>query len=254
MTALIAGAAAVVAVYFLLKWYSDASVKQIKTSAKWIGAGILILGVGLLAVTGRLGAAMALLGALFAWAWRVFHMVNAARQFTGMFRSFGFGQGFGAGQGASGASQVTSAFLSMSLDLSSGAMDGMVTAGRFRGFRLSQMARDDLFALLTEVAGDTDSARLLEAYLDRSHPDWRESAGPGPDAPPPAAASAMTRDEALRVLGLKEGAGEAEIKAAYRKLMAQLHPDRGGSDYLAAKVNQAKDILLKSGTSSSFKG
>lgn len=242
MTPLLLGVAVVVAIYFLLKWYSEASVKEIKSSAKWIGATVLLLGIGVLAVTGRLGAAFGLLMAFCAWAWRVFHMVNAARQFTGMFRSFGFGRGVGTG--GSRASQVTSSYLDMSLDLGTGAMDGEVTAGTQKGRRLSQMALADLLALLNEVASDPDSARLLEAYLDRSHPDWRESTGAGSSGPPPAA-GAITREEALRILGLREGADEADVKAAYRRLMGQLHPDRGGSDYLAAKVNQAKDFLLK---------
>ena len=241
---LLLGVAVVVAIYFLLKWYSDASAKQIKSSAKWIGAGILLLGIGLLAATGRLGAAFGLLMAFFAWAWRVFHMVSTARQFGGMFSSFGFGQGFGAGQGPSGASQVKSAFLNMTLDLSSGAMDGMVTAGTARGRRLTEMPLDDLLGLLHEVENDPDSARLLEAFLDRAHPDWRETSGAGPSPAPPAA-GAMSREEALRILGLQGEASHDDIKAAYRRLMAQLHPDRGGSDYLAAKVNQAKDFLLK---------
>jgi hypothetical protein len=247
MIPVLLGLAAVVAVVFLLKWYADASVKQIKSSAKWLGVTVLLLGIAGLAVTGRLGAAFALLVAFFGWAWRVFHMVNMARQFSGMFRSFGFGQGFGpgvgGGAGAGNASHVTSAFLDMTLDLATGAMDGEVTAGSARGRRLGRMALADLLALRQEVAADPDSERLLEAYLDRVHPDWRETAGAGAAGAPPAA-GAMTRDEALRILGLKEGAGPDEIKAAYRKLMGQLHPDRGGSDYLAAKVNQAKDFLL----------
>lgn len=252
MIPLLLGLAAVIAVVFLLKWYADADVKQIKSSAKWIGVTVLLLGIAGLAVTGRLGAAFALLIAFFGWAWRVFHMVTMARQFSGMFRSFGFGQGFGGGAGAGNASQVTTAYLNMVLDLSSGAMDGEVTAGSARGRRLSQMTLDDLFTLRRELASDPDSERLLEAYLDRAHPDWRETAGAGPagagggTAPP---ASAMTRDEALRILGLQEGAGPDDIKAAYRRLMSQLHPDRGGSDYLAAKVNQAKDFLVKGTTS-----
>ena len=248
MSALLLGFAAVVAIYFLLKWYSDASVKQIKASAKWIGAGILLLGVGILAVTGRLGAAFGLLMALFAWAWRVFHMVSSFRQFGNMFRSAGFGRGYGAGAPGANASRVTSAFLDMTLDLGSGTMDGRVTAGRAQGRLLSGMTLPELLDLLRETAGDPDSERLLEAYLDRTHPDWRGTAGAEPGTGPgaaPAASGAMSREEALRILGLKDGAGRQDIKEAYRRLMAQLHPDRGGSDYLAAKVNQAKDFLLK---------
>ncbi len=244
MGALLLGLAVVVAVYFLMKWYADADVKQIKSSAKWIGVTILLLGIVVLAGTGRLGAAIGLLMAFFAWAWRVFHMVNSLRQFSGMFRSFGFGRGLGAGPGAATASNVTSAFLSMTLDLSSGAMDGEVTAGRWRGRRLSELALGDLKELLKEVSGDPDSVNLLEAYLDRTHNDWREGVGGDRSSPPPGT-GAMSRDEALRILGLPATAGRDEIKAAYRRLMAQLHPDRGGSDYLAAKVNQAKDFLLR---------
>jgi DnaJ-domain-containing protein 1 len=125
-------------------------------------------------------------------------------------------------------------------------MDGEVKQGRFQGRRLKDLDLTALLAFLQEVSADQDSVGLVEAYLDRTHPDWRETAGSGESsAANPPSSSTMTAEEAYRILGLKPGAGNDDIKAAYRRLMGQLHPDHGGSDYLAAKVNQAKDFLLK---------
>lgn len=159
------------------------------------------------------------------------------------------------GPSSTGASTVETATLRMTLDHTSGEIDGEVLSGPHAGHKLSGMARDDLITLLTACRrDDPDSAPLLEAFLDRVHgPEWREDepardagtehggrqAGgyrPGSDG--------MTREEALRILDLDEGAGPDDIKRAHRQLMKQFHPDHGGSSYLATRINQAKDILL----------
>jgi hypothetical protein len=127
----------------------------------------------------------------------------------------------------------------MTLDRETGALDGEVRAGRFAGAPLGQLSLDQLCALLAECQGeDEQSARLLEAYLDRTHPGWR-------DRTPPPVSGQMSRAEALQVLGLGDGAGPDEIRDAHRRLMLKLHPDLGGSDYLAGKINLARDVLLE---------
>lgn len=153
----------------------------------------------------------------------------------------------GGGRRAPGTkSTVSSAFLAMELDHDSGAMDGRVLGGAFTDRTLDSLDVEELQKLYREIAIDPESLALLEAYLDRRLPGWREDlegdraagAGGAPDAGP------MTDEEAYQVLGLSPGADEAEIRAAHRRLMKGVHPDQGGSTFLAAKINEAKDRLL----------
>jgi hypothetical protein len=141
-------------------------------------------------------------------------------------------------------SQVRSDFIEMELDHDTGAMRGRVLKGRMEGVTLDALDVPALMSLLPEI--DEESRALLMAYLDRREPGWREHADAG------AAAGArdvnsgkMTEEEAYQILGVQPGASAAEIGRAHRALMKKLHPDQGGSTYLAARVNQAKDLLLK---------
>ncbi len=238
MTALLIGLLVLVGVVQVLRWFAHADVKTVRKTINWGGIGLILLIIAFLAVTGRIGGAIAGLVVLFGWVMRVLSMVQMSRQFSAMFRSAFTGQ-FG---GMPHTSDVESEFFAMTLNHANGNMNGEVKRGRFRGRRLSTLGLEDLRALLREVQNDADSVSLLETYLDRAHPDWREQGG-GPSTPTPS--GTMTAEEAYRVLGLKPDASDADVKAAYRRLMGQMHPDHGGSDYLAAKVNQAKDFLLK---------
>jgi hypothetical protein len=145
-------------------------------------------------------------------------------------------------------SKVKSVLLEMELDHDSGAMAGQVTAGPYAGQALDRLGMADLAALMRDcLTRDPDGARLLEAYLDRRSPGWREDAQRNGDAGQRGAAGtgAMTQQEAYDILGLQPGAGEEAIREAHRALMKRIHPDAGGTSGLAARVNQAKDVLLK---------
>jgi len=140
-------------------------------------------------------------------------------------------------------SEVRTGVLVMELDHDSGSMDGEVLTGRFAGRRLSAMPLADLKALAQDCADAGDqSLELLEAYLDRHHDGWRQ--GGGGERGASSASGPMDAAEARAILGVGPDAGEPEIRAAHRRLMKLYHPDHGGSSYLAAKVNRAKDVLL----------
>ena len=137
--------------------------------------------------------------------------------------------------------EVRTSFLQAWIDHGSGDVGGTVLAGRFTGRTLDALSDVELLELRGECAADPDSLRVLEAYLDRRlGADWRTKQ----QAPPRGPRTDMTREEALAVLGLKEGATADEIRAAYRRLIQRMHPDVGGSADLAARINRAKDVLL----------
>lgn len=143
-------------------------------------------------------------------------------------------------------SRVSTSLIAMELDHDSGRMEGEVLAGPLKGKLLSSLNEPEMQTLYRHAAGLNDQSRaLLEAWLDRNRAGWRERWNEKPESPSRASSTAMTKGEALAVLGLKDGASSDDIRTAHRRLMKEFHPDRGGSDYLAAKINQAKDVLLQ---------
>jgi hypothetical protein len=156
--------------------------------------------------------------------------------------------GFGARtqKSAGQVSRVRSAFVEMELDHDTGAMRGRILAGPREGASLDAL---DVATLTGFLAGiDEESRALLMAYLDRREPRWRDhvqgdaAAGTGRSA---WSTGKMTEEEAYQILGLQPGASAEDIGRAHRSLMKKLHPDQGGSTYLAARVNEAKDVLLR---------
>ncbi|MBU8539830.1 J domain-containing protein [Falsiroseomonas tokyonensis] len=228
MAWLILGLLGLVGLLGLLKLFVAAKPAQVKAALAFLAAGLgLALLVALLA-SGR--------GAQAIWALVLFGPV-IWRWWQGRRAAGTFARGGAASPGQ--ASDVETAWLAMALDHDSGRMTGRVKAGRYAGADLAQLDLPDLLALMAELAAqDPEGMPLLEAWLDRSHPDWREA------APPPPPGGPMGRAEALAVLGLAEGASPEAIRAAHRRLMRSAHPDQGGSDWLAARLNAARDALL----------
>jgi hypothetical protein len=143
-------------------------------------------------------------------------------------------------------SRITTEHLEMELDHDTGEMRGRVLKGLFKDRDIDSLSPADM-ALLWQDCRHTDpqSAQLIEAYLDRVHPSWREDMARGESDMSRGPDGRMDLEEALDILGLKPGADAEDIRRAHRDLMLKLHPDRGGSTYLAAKINEAKDVALK---------
>ena len=149
-------------------------------------------------------------------------------------------------------SGVRTEALEMVLDHDSGQMEGTCRKGRFAGKALSSLGHHELLQLLMELrVTDAKGALLMEAYLDRRTPGWRDLRSGHSDREEPRQSrgrhGGMTTTEAYDVLGLKAGAKEVEIRAAHRRLMMKFHPDQGGSTNLAARINEAKETLLARG-------
>lgn len=234
MTNLLLAAAILFAAWFLIRLFARTPPAQLARMVKG-GAGALILAfAGLLFVRGRIDFAIAV-GGVGLWLLGL----GAAPQWLDAFRSVG-------GARAS-VSKVRSGLLQMELDHDTGALDGDVLDGPYSGRRLSTLSMDELLDLMRQCrAGDGEGARLLEAYLDRRAPGWREADQSHAHGRGGGRLSAtMTEDEAYEVLGLGKEATAEDISRAHRALMKKLHPDHGGTTSLAARVNEAKDILMR---------
>lgn len=215
---------------WLIRKFAKTSPSQVPGLTRKLAGGALIALSGLLALRGMMAYAVP----LFALG-------------LGMLgQSAAFPNGFPWAQKSTGQkSRVATAILAMELDHDTGKMTGQVLAGPFKGARLEEMDPNDLQSLYSYCARASDqSVSLLEAWLDRNNPAWRDT-WKGTDKARQSNSGLMSHDEALAVLGLKSGATNDDIRNAHRRLMKDFHPDRGGSDYLAAKINQAKDILLQ---------
>ncbi len=144
-------------------------------------------------------------------------------------------------------SNVRTAAFEMQLDHETGDMDGTILFGDHTGETLNQLHMDNITAMFTQLENDLESQALLETYLDRRSPGWREDTDRHASSGETASASTgpMSHEEAHQVLGLQPGASIDQIRDSHRRLMKSFHPDSGGTTFLAAKINEAKDILLR---------
>jgi hypothetical protein len=240
MAYLALGIAFLLALLLLGRAFVNADPAVLARGVRWGAIVFAILLLVVLIVSEQLGSALALTGGL----------LTLALRGRALWQHFHTASGPPPGQ----TSEVETDTLRMTLDHDSGTMRGTVRRGPHQGRRLNELSLAELVALWRECrAEDEASAKLLETYLDRTAPDWRGGGARSDDDRDAAgrrsgggrATAAMTREEAYEILGLPQGAGAHEIKAAHRRLMLKLHPDQGGSTYLAARINQAKDLLTK---------
>ncbi|MGD9502124.1 MAG: DnaJ domain-containing protein [Methyloceanibacter sp.] len=237
MVYFLAGCALLVLVLLAGRKLASANPSSLATALRRIGGVLAIAAAGFLIVRGALPLAIPL--AVFGFA--------LLRQGSGL----GLGDPFGSARKAPGQkSRVKTGRLEVELDHDSGAMEGKCLTGRFAGRPLSSLSDSEAMALLAELHKEgAPEAAIMEAYLDWRLPDWRErgsKAGEGATSGRRQAkgGTQMSAEEAYDVLGIRPDASEEEIRQAHRRLMMKMHPDQGGSNYLAARINEAKDVLL----------
>ncbi len=234
MPAFLAGLAVLVLLVVGVRLLATANPQKLAVTLRKTGGFVLLAVAALLLARGALPLAIPL---------GLFGLALLGLPVGPWFRGLGGSAEKSPGQ----TSGVRTEGLAMELDHDSGDMEGRSLKGRFAGRTLSSLTDNELFQLLAELrANDQQGALLLEAYLDRRLPGWRDQdrEQATKEEPRPAGRGRMSAKEAYDVLGLPPDATDDDIRAAHRKLMMKVHPDQGGSDYLAARINEAKDLLL----------
>ena len=234
-TAVLMALAGSILAYVLLRWFANANPASILSGGRM---GIFYIGILVaagLAMTGRVGLAIPIVVVLI-WLYGKGAFGKPSKPVRVGRRS----------ASRKTRSMVRTAAFEMELDHKTGRMTGRVLVGTYEGRDLDTLDEAALSRLAAEIAPDAESRQLLEVYLDRRMPGWREhlKAQAASGQRGPAHAGPMSEEEAYQILGLEKGAGEPEIRAAHRRLMKKVHPDSGGSTFLAARINEAKDRLL----------
>ena len=229
---------AIILALLLFRW-----IKRQPANKRWQVLTVVVIVVLLgLVLTGRLHWLFAFIGAMIPAVQRLLGLIVYLPAMQRLFRTFG-GNKPSTGQ----TSQVETTYLRMELDHDSGKLTGQVKAGTLAGSTLHDLSLAQLLQLYDEYSRiDEDSKLLLANYIDRTHgTDWRTDQEESGQANQGTGQShQINEQEAYAILGLEPGADEKSIIEAHRRLIQKLHPDRGGSSYLATKINQAKDILL----------
>lgn len=214
-----------------VRWFTSVPASDVAQALRAFVAAFGALASTGLIYSGRLGLAVVTIGA----AAYAIHSLRRNRRPPDPID----GDDGGLAGAAGDSSEVRTAWLTMRLRHANGELDGSVESGPYAGAQLSQLDFRALMDLKEQLAAaDPEGVPLLEAYLDRYEPSWRD------DRPAAADDGSMDRAKALAILGLEEGANETDIRRAHKELMARLHPDRGGSTFLASQINAARAFLL----------
>ncbi|MGH1418640.1 MAG: DnaJ domain-containing protein [Hyphomicrobiaceae bacterium] len=239
----LAGLVIIVAIMFALRWFAQANPQALARKMRTFG-GVFCMLIGALLLVRGLG------------------VIGLPLSAFGLYLFLGQGRNARLSRGQQGTgkiSRVATDYVEMELDHDTGQMKGRVRKGQFFGKELADLAPVDIAKLWQECRYvDPQSAELLAAYLDNTYANWREDMarateqgeayepgdGAKASAPPPDTDTTMSLEEAYDVLGLDRTATADDVRRAHRDLMRKIHPDHGGSTYLASKINAAKEMLL----------
>ncbi len=205
---------------------------------------VALLVVGLLIVMGRLPVQF-ILAPLGLAATFLLRFLPTLLRLLPMWQMLRSKMGSSGPRNSGNSSKITTKFLEMELDHDSGDLAGNVVAGEYAGNSIAKLSIEELMRLHRECLADRDSLQVLEAFLDRYHPQWQDKTDAGNSSSTFGGEDGMSRSLALEILGLEGEVTKETVQRAYRALMQKLHPDRGGSEYLAKTINQAKEVLLK---------
>jgi hypothetical protein len=228
-------------ILFWWHWNNTPDPKQQKMLLQKTVIGIVVIGLLLMVLTGRLHW----IGAIFAGILASFRqllplIIRYHPVLTQMYRNFA------PRSKPPNSSTVSSKIIEMTLDHTIGKLSGVVLDGQYKGSQLDELSQENLQALYDYcIQTDMNSAKLLESYLSDRFGEQEDFQSDTAYQQSNIQSDAMSITEALQVLGIEDDPDEESITIAYRKLMQKLHPDRGGNQYFAAKANQAREVLLK---------